>query len=286
MSDEDCRCHLCRPEDLDDERDRKVLRDVQEHGCHVVLVDPSITCDHDHAEAEPHEAGPAFAYSVGLWHHARHPEIAISGLRREVMHGLINDCVSRVRAGHRIEPGDVTEALLSKYPVTFETVTDDMAREAGSWSHWFHRRRVPVVQAVWTDAEGRFPWQIGTPDWLRERQPEAWRVPGPRNGCLAVDAAWPLDEDPGSKAFGCSHVVEEGAAAVWVERDLDPERGSEWTVACAAAEHDSSMLRVVHLRHLVVQHASFAALRDLPFGWFARRSSAWDPWDERGPLRA
>jgi hypothetical protein len=59
---------------------------------------------------------PDFAYSIGLWHHARHPEIAMSGLDLGLMHRLINDCAARVHAGHRITPDTLAEGVLVATP--------------------------------------------------------------------------------------------------------------------------------------------------------------------------
>jgi len=49
--------------------DRKLLADVQGHGWHVIGV-------------ETDEEEPGFAYSIGLYHTFRHPEIIVFGLSR------------------------------------------------------------------------------------------------------------------------------------------------------------------------------------------------------------
>lgn len=50
-----------------DEHERKALADVQQHGWHVLKV------------MEDNE-GPAFAYTVGLYHSFGHPELIVVGL--------------------------------------------------------------------------------------------------------------------------------------------------------------------------------------------------------------
>jgi hypothetical protein len=50
-----------------DDHERKALADVQNHGWHVLKVMED-------------DRGPAFAYTVGLYHSFRHPELIIVGL--------------------------------------------------------------------------------------------------------------------------------------------------------------------------------------------------------------
>jgi hypothetical protein len=44
---------------------------------------------------------PAFAYTTGLYKTFGHPELICFGLRHEVMHGMLNICGDRVKAGER-----------------------------------------------------------------------------------------------------------------------------------------------------------------------------------------
>jgi hypothetical protein len=60
-----------------DDSDRKLLADVQEYGWHIIGV-------------EQDEEGPAFAYSIGLYHTFQHPEAILFGLDVKVMQQIIN----------------------------------------------------------------------------------------------------------------------------------------------------------------------------------------------------
>jgi hypothetical protein len=60
-----------------DEGDRKLLENVEKYGWHVVLI----TGDKD---------TPGCAFSVGLYHTFKHPEIVIFGLPKDRMHAFIN----------------------------------------------------------------------------------------------------------------------------------------------------------------------------------------------------
>ena len=64
-----------------DDNDRKLLQDVAEVGWHVVLI------------AE--EAGtPGWAFSVGLYHTFRHPEVVVFGLPLELLYTSMKMFVS------------------------------------------------------------------------------------------------------------------------------------------------------------------------------------------------
>ncbi|WP_330247056.1 MULTISPECIES: DUF4262 domain-containing protein [unclassified Streptomyces] len=62
-----CRCVLCHDYgDRDEDRaDLTIIENVQQHGCHVVMVPED-------------EIGPGFAYTIGLSHNHGAPELAMS----------------------------------------------------------------------------------------------------------------------------------------------------------------------------------------------------------------
>src|SRR3954451_20971966 len=60
----------------EEDREGKLLSDVEEFGWHVVLIPED-------------DEGPAFAYNVGLFGTFEHPEIVVLGLDLGVMHRLI-----------------------------------------------------------------------------------------------------------------------------------------------------------------------------------------------------
>jgi hypothetical protein len=87
------------------EAQRKVIHDVNTHGWHVICV----TADGDN---------PGWAYSIGLFHSFRHPEVVIFGLGLGVMHRVVNLVGEAARAGTTLE--DMSEAdLLESFRCTF-----------------------------------------------------------------------------------------------------------------------------------------------------------------------
>ncbi|WP_255305803.1 DUF4262 domain-containing protein [Streptomyces sp. Wb2n-11] len=106
------RCVLCHDYGDRDEADRAdltIIENVQQHGCHVVMVPED-------------EIGPGFAYTIGLAHTHGAPELAVFGLDVQVMHRMVNRLGAKSAAGavlaegqrhpdvvdgHRVAPGQV-----------------------------------------------------------------------------------------------------------------------------------------------------------------------------------
>jgi hypothetical protein len=75
-----------------------------------------------HIGIDQDEEGPAFAYSVGLYHTFGHPEILVIGLKLDVIFGMINGIGEFVRGGKRFEHLDESENVLDGYNVAFRRV--------------------------------------------------------------------------------------------------------------------------------------------------------------------
>lgn len=130
-----------------DDGDRQVLRDVAESGCHVV----GVLAD---------ETGPAFAYSIGLYHNYDHPDILIFGLEHTLMQSLINCMRDLIREGGRFVPGSRYPDIIEGFDCEFRAVHPSHYRELLGYARWFYPDdEFPVVQCVWPDKQGRFPWQ-------------------------------------------------------------------------------------------------------------------------------
>jgi hypothetical protein len=281
-----CDCHICRPDASYNELDRRTIDTVLEHGWQVILVSADVSCsdpEHDHSAVDHGEPGPAFAYTVGLGHRFRHPELLMSGLDHQVMHRALNDVARRIMNGRRLRPGDALEDVLAGVPVAVEQVADEGLRETVTWSGWFHRRKPEALAIVWPDKNGVFGWQPGAPEILEELQPRGWRVPIEHTGGLATDPAWDFPVPPDHKAFSCTHVVDDGEAVLWAARESDPTRGEGWSIHCGAAGHETEDMRIVHLAHLVRSAPSLRQISNLRIDEEALRPDADSAW-ATGPL--
>ena len=116
-------------------------------------------------------ADPAFAYSVGLFRTFDHPEVAVLGLPVEVLAEAVRRAAERVRAGERIEEGNVVEGLVNGRAVALRRIVPRLYPAHLGHAVWYHGgARFPALQAVWTE-DGRFPWDRWFPRALRDAQP-------------------------------------------------------------------------------------------------------------------
>jgi hypothetical protein len=148
-----------RPGELFESEDLAVLADVSERGWHTRV-------------AAPWGARPAHAFSVGLFRSFDHPEIAIVGLDVDALTATVDELAARVQEGARFGHGDVAEGVIAGRLCAFRTIP---MRAYPSWlgyAVWYHAgARFPALQLVWSDQEGRFPWEAWSSRESRETQP-------------------------------------------------------------------------------------------------------------------
>jgi len=103
---------------------------------------------------------PQFAYTVGFTEHNL-PELLISGLPFEVMHGVLNTAGRLAYDGARWRHGQHVAEII----VGFDAVIVDGAPLPGMRPGTAYARygpaRVRIQQIIWPDPAGRFPWQPG-----------------------------------------------------------------------------------------------------------------------------
>ena len=127
--------------------DQQLLKKLEDWGWYVIKVGGS-------------DSAPPFAYSLGLYAQFRHPELIIFGLDFQIMHRLINDAGDRIRQGERFQEGHSYASLIRDYDCQFRLV--DPSRYTGllNFTIWYYRGlNFPVLQLVWPDRTGKFPWQ-------------------------------------------------------------------------------------------------------------------------------
>ncbi|HKO19193.1 MAG TPA: DUF4262 domain-containing protein [Acidobacteriaceae bacterium] len=155
---EECRRSLTIPASRAAEE--KCIADVEKYGLHVV----NVMAD---------DEGPGFAYSVGLYRSFHHPEDIVVGLRREVMHDVLNDAATRVRSGQRYEAGALSDEFLEGFACTFRAVQGRLYDAYLGLANWFNEwTSYPAVQLVYPDREHRWPWDAEASEAFRRNQPD------------------------------------------------------------------------------------------------------------------
>ena len=139
---------------------REVIQNVQRDGLHVVGVYGERFC-------------PPFAYSVGLYQTFGQPEIFIIGLS-DVNLGpaVIKDIGRLIRKGVKFADGTESDQIIKRHPCAFREVLKEFYPLYFGFANWYYRGwNYPVLQCVYPDHEGRFPWQPGASPELRAQQP-------------------------------------------------------------------------------------------------------------------
>ena len=102
-----------------------------------------------------------FGYSIGMAEHGL-PEFIIFGLENAA-HALISSAIREMRDDLKAAPADgsVTNELATVPMVYRDVPAEDAAKEHTVQAEVRYGRAVPVVQIVWPDRNGRFPWDPG-----------------------------------------------------------------------------------------------------------------------------
>ena len=136
-----------------------MLRDVAESGCHIVGV-------------RADDQGPAFAYSIGLYHNHDHPEILVFGLEEVLMQSLINGIRDEINRGRRYLAGSSYPGIIEGFECAFRPVHASHYHALLGYAEWFYPdANFPVLQCFWPDKQGLFPWQPDFNPALLDLQP-------------------------------------------------------------------------------------------------------------------
>jgi Domain of unknown function (DUF4262) len=271
---EGCGCRLCTPDDDRarwDRFDRASIERILSYGWTVI----GIPAEDDNPAS--------WVFTTGLLHGANSPELVVCGLPVEVGMEILNVVGQRARQGRPPRPDERSAEVLEGAPVTFRPVHLSWYGTLLGWMTWFYRYRrqpVPVLQVVWPDKQGRFPWDTGFDGRYRDDQPELWRPAGEqpagpwRQLQEIVERPFGL---PGDAGVMTTRPILEGVMPVLrVVRDDD----GDWQFLDGepTAAEDGV---VTHLQHLIERDRSIMAVADLPCGWQAWRSDATAPWQSQ-----
>jgi hypothetical protein len=239
-----------------DDHDHALLADVQRHGWHVIGV-------------EADDEGPAFAYSVGLYHNFGHPEVIVFGLSVSIMHRMINAIGEEIRGDDKFGDFDESADVLDGYNVIFRVVEQKHYQEYFGYALWFYQGvRFPVLQCVWPDKSHRYPWYSSFDESLAERQP-----------VLSDEKSWAFPAGRNRAVFTTKPVTQDGRPVLLVVHDDD----DDWQFLCGTTNRPEDG-QVVSLGCMVQRDSTLAQLADLPKGWSASRDDAAAVW-RRQPRR-
>lgn len=144
----------------DDAADRKLLRDVHEHGWHAVGIPDD-------------DEGSGFAFTVGVYLRTLQPEILMMGVPIEPAHRVLNAIVDYLMTGGVIVPEERYTDFVDGREVIFRPIHPSQFHEYLGCANWFYGplgSAFPAFQCVWPDLHGRFPHEDGFDTRFIDRQ--------------------------------------------------------------------------------------------------------------------
>jgi Domain of unknown function (DUF4262) len=149
------------------EGDKKLLSDIDEYGCDVIYV---------LAEDDL----PPFCYSVGIWKSSGAPELIIVGLNEQVSFVLINDYNSRIKNGESFQDGQTSGEFLEGFDCLFRELNKENYEEYLGSNLWLYGGdNFPVLQLIYPDKNGVWPWQSEASESFKKWQPLLGEPPKP-----------------------------------------------------------------------------------------------------------
>jgi len=244
----------------EDEIERRVVADVKKYGWHVVSI-------------QGDEQGPSFSYSVGLVHTFEHPEIFVMGLSHEVASAFINEIGLRVKKGQsfglRSRPRGIAEGMA----LGFVNFGKRYIREYLGCARWFYKPAdFPVLQMVWPDGAGKFPWDDKFNGQLFEHQLLL---------CEDVTKCWPFHDARNTVAFVHAAIFKSKEPIIHVVHEKD----GDWQFLDGISTNANRNAMIVALSEVVKRDPSVLELADLPRGWSATRKELGSPWQRVAPAR-
>jgi len=135
----------------------KIESKVREHGIVVIITEKEIKPTPITASFRANLVKVVnMAYTVGLAD-AGLPELITFGLPGETATGILND--SSVHLKENRLPLNVKVNGLANLPLIFKHVHAHIAADYIRLANQHAGKHVPALQLVWSDPQGRFPWE-------------------------------------------------------------------------------------------------------------------------------
>lgn len=238
-----------------EESEKRVIQDVEKYGFHMALL-------------EDDGYLPAFVYTIGFYKTYQHPEIVVFGLKNEVTQHLLHHIGEEIKKGTKFLTGIDYNGFLSNYPIRFIKVDIEHYADYLGFGGWFYNNSFdfPAYQLVWTDKEGKYPWE--------ENFYENWKFKQP---ILDRNTDFKFYEERNLGVYTTQATLEgKPILRVYHNRDGDWQFHSE-----EYPEIENS--KIVCIENLVKKDPSLNEIHYLNYGQYAIRkdvNSEWEIFDD------
>ena len=265
------RLNRLRQLELDDD-DRKLISDVAEYGCHIIHVSES-------------SGIPGWSYTIGVFETLKQPELIVVGVNSDLGHFVLNESVRLMREGQEFRHGDRKNELLDQVECEFRRVEERWPSHVMNYTNWFYGGdQFPVLQCVYPDLDGHFPWDPGFDATWRDRQAllflrseeetaverDFWAASDPDSSL----SDWKFEDPPHTGVYTTKKIIDGEEPVLYVSHDS--EDGAWQFHGVSESTVESAALTCFH--HIVDADPSIKQLIDLPPGSRAWRDKPEDPW--------
>jgi len=222
---------------------------------------------------EREEGKPAVVYTIGLYSALRHPDLLMIGMAHKDMMQVVGRLSQMANSGaNRWKEGDLVNDLLSRdLPVTFVNVatppsfmqTGMRYYECLGLKHW---QSFPVLQVLWPDEQGAFPYEEQCSYEVKYLQPLVGRNPE------TVKNPWPFQESPWTRCIIGADIVRNRSTILYITRAVN----GVWHFMEDAAYDPNSYS--VNLVEVFRYDPSVRAAAHLQTGQRIMRHSQMDDW--------
>lgn len=236
------------------EFEKRILNDVEKYGFHVAMIDTD-------------GYSPSFAYTIGLFKSYGYPELICFGLSLELLHSVLWAGKELLDKQRNVDLTLSYANFLEGYNVRLVSVNTSTYPEYFGYAKWFYKNlNFPILQIVWPDKQGVFPWQKDFNSHWKCQQP-----------LLDRSGDFKFREERNLSVFTTQQVLA-GAPILRVLHETD----GDWQFLCTTTT-DIDDLCIVTLEEIVKHDASLNSLYQLNYGWVAERASAaakWQTWKQ------
>lgn len=138
-----------------------VVKSIQKHGFFFTYV-----------SEDGHSSSDSFSFTTGLWKTLNFPEIITFGLPREACAALFSDVFDQIKNGVDLS-FDQHLHHMGNLPIVLTPARRETNNAYLLTAKWFYETDdFPVIQLLWPDPEGRFPWEARFDPRFADHQPD------------------------------------------------------------------------------------------------------------------
>ena len=227
----------------------KINSDIDKYGFSVILIEAT-------------DYLPSFAYSIGLWKTCKHPEIIVFGLSIDILHSIVNEVGKFVLNGNIVQPNELYCDFLENGSNYFLQVDKRSLNDYVGLALDYYNFVFPVLEFIWTDKNGCFPWDENFDSNLKFKQP-----------LLDRNYDFKFFESENLGVFTTKQWLEESKPILNVVHDSD----GDWQFL--TGEQTGKDIKLVALKELILKDATLNEVFDLDYGEEAHRISIEDEWE-------